>query len=228
MSSFSFEPLRVTAHFRSNPVCDQWLPLDGILWSQLHRYLLGPEQAAQPGGTATELAREQMPLMIANPDSDAWYYACSWAQPQPWWSAEYIAYWNKRFDMRESGMVDFGKRRGKVIIEQGKYKAYHMPMFAKVALQVKWYCVGDRAYIERLLSCCTGIGKKRSQGYGRVSHWQAEPWAEDWSVWRDGNLTRGVPWDDVAEVGRPFDMMYYGVRPSYYRHKNQMPLAVPG
>ena len=31
----------------------------------------------------------------------------------------------------------------------------------------------------------------------------------------------------LIRAGKPFDMAYYGIRPSYYRRENQMPLAMP-
>lgn len=219
---YHLEPLRVTAHFRTNPVCDQWLPLDGILLYQANREALGPELAALPGGVDTQ-GVGTLPLAIIHPGRRNWCYACSWAQPQPWWVAEEIRHWNKRFDTQYSDMVDFGDRRGKVIIEQGRYKAYHMPMFTRAALQAEWYCVGDKAEIERLLSLVTHIGKKRSQGFGRVWRWDVELWTEDWSIWRDGHLTRGVSDEDA---GKALDRIFYGIRPPYYRKENQTWLAV--
>jgi CRISPR type IV-associated protein Csf3 len=134
-------------------------------------------------------------------------------------------YWNKRFDSRYADLVDFGGRRGKVIIEKGPYKAYHMPIFYRAALWVEWYCVGDKAAIEYLLSTVTHIGKKTSQGWGRVIRWEIESWPEDWSVWRGDRLMRGIPVEDVG--GKPFRLLYYGIRPSYWQRENQMPLAVP-
>jgi len=219
---YNLEPLRIVAHFRTNPVCDQWLPLDGILLYQANREALGPELAALPGGQDVQGA-STLPLAIVHPGRHNWYYACSWAQPQPWWVAEEIRHWNKRFDTQYSDMVDFEGRRGKVIIEQGRYKAYHMPMFARATLQVEWYCVGDKVEIERLLSLVTHLGKKRSQGFGRVWRWDVEPWSEDWSIWRDGHLTRGVPDEDA---GKALNRIYYGIRPPYYRKENQEWLAI--
>jgi len=225
--SDSFEPLRVTAYLRAGIVSDRWLPLDAILLYQASRMQYGVQVATLPGGEA-EKADVRMPLAIVHPSEPHWYYACSWAQPQPWWVAEGKDYWNKRFDAGFAYLVDFGGRRGKVIIEQGRYKAYHMPIFYYAALKVEWYCVGDRAGIKALLSTVRHIGKKRSQGWGAISRWGVEPWNEDWSVWRDGKLARGVPMQDVLGVKKSFRPMLYGVRPSYYRRQNQMPLAMPG
>jgi CRISPR type IV-associated protein Csf3 len=220
-----FEPLRVTARLRTGIISDQWLPLDAILLYQASRDAYGPQIATSPGGEP-EKQGIGMPLAIVHPGEPYWYYACSWAQPQPWWAAEGRDHWNKRFDQGFAHLVDFGGRRGKVIIEQGRYKAYHMPIFYRVADKMEWYCVGDRKRIEALLSTVTHVGKKRVQGWGRVIRWKVESWPKDWSVWRDGRLTRGVPAEDVAGKGM-FDFVHYGLRPSYYRWENQMLLAMP-
>lgn len=224
--SDSFQPLRVTAHLRAGVVADRWLPLDAILLYQASRMRHGAQVATVPGGEP-EKSDVRMPLTVVHPGEPYWYYACSWAQPQPWWVAEGKDYWNKRFDEGFAYLVDFQGRRGKVIIEQGRYKAYHMPVFYYAAARVEWYCIGDRAGIQALLSTVRQIGKKRSQGWGAVAGWEIEPAAEDWSVWKDGALTRGVPACDVIEKGGEFRFMLYGVRPSYYRPQNQMPLAMP-
>lgn len=220
-----FEPLRVTAYPRVGIATDQWLPLDGILFYQACRDALGPQLATLPGGSP-EKEDIEMPLLIVHPGELDWYYACSWAQPQPWWLAEGRDYWNKRSDTQYADLIDFKGKRGKIIIEQGRYKAFHMPIFYRVAKKIEWYCVGDPQELRFLLSTVTHIGKKRSQGWGRVIQWNIEPWAEDWSVWRDGKLTRGVPADDIAGKGM-FDFVHYGLRPSHYRAENQMPLAMP-
>jgi len=220
----SFEPLRVMAHLRTGVISDRWLPLDAILLYQISRQQFGPQAATLPGGEQ-ESRGITMPLLIVHPGEPHWYYACSWAQPQPWWVAEAKDYWNKRLDSQFAYLLTRDCK--KVTIRKGRYKAYHMPVFYYAALRVEWYCVGDRAGIERLLSTVTHIGKKRSQGWGRVMQWEVEPVSENWSVWRDGYLMRGIPAQDVADTRQSFRIMLYGVRPSYYRRHNQMPLAMP-
>jgi CRISPR type IV-associated protein Csf3 len=167
-----------------------------------------------------------LPLAIARQGQDNWYYRCSWAQ----WArgaTEGQDHWNKRFDNGLSGLVDFRDKRGKVVIEAGQYKAYHMTIFYRVAEWVEWYCVGNRAEIEYLLSTVTHLGKKYSQGWGRVYRWQIEAAPEDWSVWKDGRLMRGVPFDDIAGYKGGFNIGTYGIRPSYWRQSNQVPLVMP-
>jgi CRISPR type IV-associated protein Csf3 len=225
MASSEYAPARITARLRTGVVCDPWLPLDAILDYQVKRERFGAQQTTRPGGEpAPSKPDPDVPLQAHHAGTENWYYACSWAQPQPWWVAEGTDYWNKRFDAGFADLVDFGGRRGKVIIEQGPYKAYHMPIFYRTACQIEWYAVGDLSRIRELLATVTHIGKKRSQGWGRVTEWIVEPWPEDWSVRCDGYLTRGIP---VFDASAPYDVMSYGLHPPYYSKWNQIPIARP-
>lgn len=218
------DSLKVTARLRSNIICDRWIPLDGIILSQACREAWGPQDAALPGGQMLEWP--SLPLEIRQADTPFWYYACSWAQPQPWWVQEGKDHWNKRFDVGFAEMVDFGKRQGRVIIEKGRYKAYHMPIFYYVADMIEWYCVGNGTEIKRLLSTCAYIGKKSAQGWGRVAEWHVEVWSEDWSERRDERLTRGLPVAAMSAID--MNPILYGIRPPYYLKENQAMVVMPG
>jgi len=222
---YELEPLHIRAYLRTPVISDKWLPLDGILLYQAHRDQCGPQVATIPGAYSGQMEIATLPLGIVHPGRKQWYYQCSWAI----WShdVEGKDYWNKRFDTTLASLIDFSGRRGKVIIEQGKYKAYHMPIFYRVASWIEWYCFGDKKEIEALLSTVTHIGKKGAQGWGRVIRWQIEPCAEDWSVWWNGKLMRGIPLEDTKHANRPLNLMHYGIRPSYWKASNQMMLAVP-
>jgi CRISPR type IV-associated protein Csf3 len=227
----ALEPIHIRAYLRTPVIADRFLPLDGLLLYQAHRALAGggPEQTI-PGGEQTNTV-SRLPLGTVRHGRRDWYYKCSWAQ----WShtVEGRDHWNKRFDSAIADMVDFQGKRGKVIIEQGKYRAYHMPVFYRSALWIDWYAVGCLASLQYLLQIVTHIGKKASQGWGRVKEWVVEPWPDDWSTWVDGRLMRGVPQKDALAFVQqsrkfaPFDILHYGIRPSYYRANNQMSLAVP-
>jgi len=226
----NLQPLRITAHFMTSPICDPWLPLDGILLFQVMRQEFGAQEYAVPGATVAQAEPAPVvPLKIIHPGQDNWYYACSWAQPQPWWIEEDLGHWHKRFRTEYVGLIEFGKRRGKVDIGRGKYRPYRMPTFRRVALSCEWYCVGDRERIAELLSTCTGVGKKRAYGEGAIRKWEVEPWPEDWSVWRGDRLTRGIPIDDWQAVRGDdyFIPMRYGIRPPYWLADNQMTLVRP-
>jgi CRISPR type IV-associated protein Csf3 len=212
-----YNPLHITAYLQTPVVSDASLPLDGILHYLVHRDAYGHQDATLPGA-ATDVKHVNAPLLIKRRGQPTWYYAASWAQ----WSGSVALgtdHWTKRFDAKHSDMVNFSGKRGKVIVEQGAYKAYHMPVFVRHAVQVSWYAVGNGAEIRRLLRYATHIGKKTAQGYGAVLRWEVEPWHEDWSERSpQGRLMRPIPAASGPLVG---------YRPSYWLPKNQAPCMVP-
>lgn len=225
--SKTFQPLRVRAWLRSPVISDEWLPLDGILFYQAARDQLPPQDVTIPGGVQDGiLSKIKMPLEIVGAHTPTWYYKCSWAQ-WPQTVATGRDYWNKRFDQGFASLVDFGKRRGVISTSSGPMKMYHMPVFYRSALWVEWFCVGNLMEIKILLSACTHIGKKTSQGWGRVWRWDAELQQDDWSIWRDGRLMRGIPAEEVMDKSQPLRLAYYGFRPSYWSKDNQRILAMP-
>lgn len=233
----NFETLQVTARLRSGVICDEYLPLDGILFYQAMRERYGPRDYSLPGSNVgveeIDPRRAVMPLALrfAERDRAQWWYACSFAHAADgnprWWLAEGQDHWNKRFDNQLSDMVDFGKRRGKVIVEKGQYRAYHMPVYYRVASEIVWWLVGDKASVEHLLGTVTHVGKKQAQGWGRVAEWHVERVAEDWSCWRDGAPMRALPVQMHEPDKPPYNLRFYGLRPSYYARKNQMMVIVP-
>lgn len=227
---YDLETLRVRAYLRTGAVADRFLPLDGLLLYQAHRRQSGPQLVTLPGAYSGK-GPPTLPLGITNSGRKNWYYQSSWAQ----WSHEVEGqdYWNKRFDSQFADLIDFGGRRGSVNIKSGRNKAYHMPIFYRVALWVEWYCVGDRTDIEALLSTVTNIGKKGAQGWGRISRWEVAQWPADWHLWNGERLMRGVPSEEalalIQETDQPFDFKkgIYGIRPSYWHQKNQRELVMP-
>jgi CRISPR type IV-associated protein Csf3 len=126
-------------------------------------------------------------------DESLWYWACSSAQIEV--KGRETQYWNKRFDTQAalSDHIDFGGRVEKILIEQGRYKAYHMPLPTLVCDRTTWYAYGDMEKVAELLCGIVAMGKKRVQGNGAVLRWEIEPMAEDWSEWRVNKLMRPIP-----------------------------------
>lgn len=228
----SFRPLKVTAWLRTGVVSDEFLPLDGIIYAQLCRDKFGHEEFSLPGGNQEFLFdRNEMPFEIRERAGE-WYFACSFAQPEKWWLHEACDHWNKRFDLAESDLVDFKGKRGTINVQSARYRAYHMPIYYRVAIKVEWYCVGDRERIEYLLSTVTHIGKKSSQGYGRVNRWETAALLEDFSEYKDGLLMRALPTtkDELLAIGKrgaAFKVRHCGFRPSYYVKQNQTLCLIP-
>lgn len=217
----SFAPLRITATLQCGVVSDACLPIDGLLYFLAHRQAYGAQTVSLPGQRSGGVQHVPIPLAKRNTDDPRkrWYYAASFAQ---WDGAVALGqdHWNKRFDTRYAHLIDFGNKRGKVIVEQGVYKAYHMPIFYRHALRVMWYVVGDHAEIASLLRFATNIGKKTAQGWGAVLEWNVEAWPHDWSVRGPGGmLMRALP---VQSGG-----VLTGFRPSYWLPENQTHCVMP-
>jgi len=229
MPSPDFSPLRVRCWLRAPVVSDQWLPLDGILLYQHTRADLGANSVTISG--ATRLAQSKgedmrggrLPLQYVH--GKDWYYKCSWAIWGP--CADGQDAWSKRFDMTHANLVDFRGKRGRIDTSSSTYKAYRMPVFYRTAQWVEWYCVGDINKLSPLVHMITHLGKKNSQGWGRVIRWEIKRVDEDYSIWREGKLMRGIPrYHWPRDLGEP-SIGLYGVRPPYWDQRNQMELVLP-
>lgn len=208
----AFEPLRITAWLQSPIITDGTLPIDGVLYYLAHREALGSQAMTIPGGMAHGgHSGATLPLARCEEHSPMWYYAASFAQ----WGGvtEGQDHWNCRVDESLCYLVDFGPRKAKIDISSGQFKSYHMPVFYRHSLSVKWYVVGNRRSVAELLRFATHLGKKTSQGWGSVLRWDVEPWPADWSVrGPGGELMRAVPADEGILMG---------YRPSYWAPGNQ-------
>lgn len=218
------EPLRVQAILRTAVVADRALPLDGILLYQAMRHKYGEIAEASAPGTTIEGRKADVPLLCHEIHTPNWYFACSWAQ-WPNHAREGKDYWAKRIATNRMDIVNMG-RKSKVVIEKGRYRSYHMPIFYFSALYVDWYCVGEQQAIQELLSDVWAIGKKTVQGWGRVAEWIVEPWSEDWSTWRGTEPMRAIPAAslDKFDMGR---VRLHGFRPPYWKAENQTLCLLP-
>lgn len=216
-------PLRVRAWLRCGILCDLNLPLDGILLYQAMRRVNGPRDADWPGMIAPSAARAvTLPLACANTGQPTWFYLCSFAQ-WPAHAQEGKAYWTKHIDMRRIDMVDM-QRASKIQIAKGRYRSYHMPIFYLATQYVEWYCVGRQGEIAELLRDVWAIGKKQSQGWGRVARWEIAPWPDDWSVRHNEQLMRAVPITGTFDMSRA---QLAGYRPPYWLPANQALCEMP-
>jgi len=219
-------PLQITAELRTPVITDEWLPFDGMLYHQAMRERWGGLVLTWPGANNNGAQPVRLPLKKCGVGEE-WYYAASFAQPRQWWVVEGIDHWAKRFDQSLVSLLARDGKRCVLNTRSGRYKLYHMPVFYRCALRVQWYVVGSQRRIKELLCTLTNIGKKGSQGWGRVSAWHVEPCAEDWSEVRDGQLTRALPVTEATQRGLPFELAHYGIRPSYHASANLLPVAMP-
>ena len=193
--------LKITAHMRTGKIAttDLYLPLDSIMasiWMHKNR----PDLAYAPIIDYENMVDAELPLEKRG-EGDDWYWACSFACGEP--KKEEILHWHKRFDFDlGTQYVDFEKRRGRVDVKSGHYKNYRMPLVTYLIQKLEWHAIGDLKQVEALVNEITHIGKKRSQGFGRVQRWTVEEWPEDLS------FLRAIP--------DPNGDMEMGIRPPYW------------
>ena len=92
---------------------------------------------------------------------------------------------------------------------------------------VRWYVRGDREKMAELLRGVEAIGKKRAQGYGRVSGWGIRQVDEDHSfVGPKGQPMRPVPHDQFSgDTSYPITEAAW--KPAYYDPANRAAYYAP-
>jgi hypothetical protein len=201
---------------RCGVISDATLPIDAILFYAAARARWGGQVLTQPGAGLIRAEHGNL-LPLKRVHGIQWYYHASFAR-WPEHVAEGQDHWNKRLDVSLISLLDDAKRR--IDVSGGRYRSYHMPIFYRHALAVWWYVCGERDGITRLLSMTTHLGKKYAQGWGRVTRWEIEPLAEDWSIYApDGRPLRAIP--------DPRGTLYTGYRPSYWDAHNQAICRMP-
>lgn len=172
MTDYLLQPIRVTATLRHGIAhASPWtVSLDGLLAAQLwaqHKANHTPETSALDQPDPPDL---ELPLARCTADPQWWHWAatCGWPDQTP--DRPEIRYWGTRLDHRhaEHNATALPKN---LPDSQGRWKAYWMPLPVTVTRTLTWHAVGDPETIQRLLTPVTAIGKKRSQGEGRVDAW---------------------------------------------------------
>jgi CRISPR type IV-associated protein Csf3 len=224
MEEAHVKPIRVSAYPLTPVIADENMALDGILLAFAMQERHGRRHATAPG----QVSRNPVVALPVEKrgTKPQQYYACSFAE----WDGMVRgkSFWTKRFRRREAEcLVDFRGRRGRVIVESGRYKSYQMPIFYIHAARIDWYLFGELDAVRSLLTPCTHIGKKTAYGWGRVL-WEIEEWHEDWSVVRDGGLMRAVPVEQLPDGIRSApDLLYAGYYPPYWYGEHQAFCAMP-
>jgi CRISPR type IV-associated protein Csf3 len=224
------EAIKVTA-FLSSPiaVCDDWTPsLDALLeWQILEKLnLLSPNPTTEQVAETRPLVFTEMPIEKGDLNGE-WY----WKVSSPCYA--YTVDQQSRFRKRWSPGVDspepnWGKRKPKFTTSQGAEKAYDLPLFLRSAYAIHWYGIGDPSATLSLLESITGLGKKRSQGYGQILKWVVEPFSHDWHLWKVNTLMKAVPIEMLDPSQKvQCTLMNWGWRPPGWLAANKSFCAMP-
>jgi hypothetical protein len=111
-------------------------------------------------------------------------------------------------------------------------KSYRLPLKVSNVERVCWFVGGSkRRSLKSLLKSVHSIGRKRSQGYGRVARWEFEEVEHDWSWFAPSEqgtlLMRVLPWCDEIQRLVGWKRWCGGFAPPYWHPDRIMEVAVP-
>lgn len=223
-NALEHEPLAIVARL-SSPLSAvlPWFAFDSILAFAVFEDLLGGDAVNHQGGNPAEMVDIPLPLAEAGDEPHRYWRASLGIYNQ---EAESIDKRRKRWCDEFDDVVNFKSKTKKIQYDGLFFKSQDLPVVCRHIPEMRFYCVGNREELGRLLPSITHIGANRGHGYGRVDSWSVEPSPEDWSEWFSGQPMRSIP------VGspEPSDLLrveYAGFRPPYWAPHNQTWCVTP-
>lgn len=228
------KPLRIVAHL-AEPIVylGDGMTLDGILAAAVMRDLPYAVTSRWPTATRDEpwLRDLELPLarwavafrgdcnpLLRDDEGRLWGWRCSSVH------ADWLLH--GRTEVRKRSVSDELKRWSastSVNSSAGRFKSHDLKLPSRFAARLTWFAVGNRSKIERLLSRhIQFLGRKVGQGNGRVLRWEVDEWSYDWSVERDGKITRPMPRDYEPGVVR-----MRGIRAPYWHPSRLVECVIP-
>jgi CRISPR type IV-associated protein Csf3 len=132
-----------------------------------------------------------IPLPFEKRGTEKKYWSCSFGIPEKQRTS--ITKWRKRWDEENDHMVDFGKKAKRVDHKSSHFKAYDMPLVLQDVEKLSFYCFANKEELKRLVQQIQFVGKKRTQGFGRIKNYNIFPIKNDWSEKKEGKYTRAIP-----------------------------------
>lgn len=219
------KPLRVTAYC-ATPLAatDDWSPsLDALLVKLLldERGLASSNPDPEEVERNTPVINENMPITRGELEGCGWYWQTSGPCYLYDWQTQATIY--RRWDMQEQHL-DWGGRRRNWSTSEGRTKSWTVNLYERNVKRIDWYCVGDAGEVLRLLSFCDGIGAKSRC----IVRWEVGEMAEDWHLWRGGEIMRPVPRDWYLSISNvPCRLIQWAWRPPTFLPQNKAICAMP-
>ena len=123
---------------------------------------------------------------------------------------ETLRYWRKKFRQDRLHLT-----KGSPNLQNGVYREYNMPVPLLLAPRMIAYASGKRKEVKRILKKhITALGKKRSQGFGRIVDVECVEIEHDWSLVAEGCAMRWLPSPGSQRIVRP--------NPPYWNNVNRV------
>lgn len=212
-----FENLRIIAEMQS-PVCyNDFLKFDNIISAAKAKdilkddYYINEKQAGNIQLVIDTLSK----FLKFNNELCVFHASCAINEDK-----EFVTSYSKRWNSARDEIVKFvGKGKQEIDTARGFFKSYHSPLIYKSIPKIVFYACGNKSEIERLLQNITFLGKKSSQGYGKIKKWNIEIIDEDKSIFDGDKLMRFVPAEKI--IGE-YDIREAALIPPSYRQERQL------
>lgn len=196
-----FENLKITAKMQTQICFNDFLRFDCILSAAKAKEILKSDYYLNPkqNGDLQLVTDTLSEFLKFNEKLKVFHASCATADK------EFVTAYSKRWNSGKDGCVKFkGKGKQEIDTMRGFFKAYRNPLVYHTIPEVVFYASGDKAEIERLLKeNIAYLGKKSSQGYGRVKEWIIKEIDSDKSIFNDGKLMRFVGVEEYINSGYP-------------------------
>lgn len=204
-----FENLKITAKMQTQICFNDFLRLDCILSAAKAKEILKSDYYLNPkqNGDLQLVTDTLSEFLKFNEKLKVFHASCATA------GKEFVTAYSKRWSGGKDRCVKFkGKGKQEIDTMRGFFKAYRNPLVYHTIPEVVFYASGDKAEIERLLKeNIAYLGKKSSQGYGKVKEWTVEIIDEDKSIFNNGKLMRFVGIEEYINNGYPTDESLFTV-----------------
>lgn len=222
------QALKITAYLLHGIAhASPWtISLDGLLASCLWRRNPSPDPLADPSPPDLDL-----PLARCFRNGRWWHWAatCGWPNNAP--DEPEIHWWHSELDHRHAEQVA-AELPQRISAQKGRWKTWHMPLPVTICSSLSWHAWGDADLIGDLLADVVSIGKKRSQGEGRVTSWSIEPanvtLYEAGHLSPTGALARPCPPECLIDPTTPHGGLgYAAIRPPHMHHSRRTDAYLP-
>ena len=232
-------PLRVACRLTS-PLAGEPPQLDALLEWALSP-LFAPDRPSPQGHfkiTRSGPAPKQgaLPIPLAQVWIGPWLVACCSNPILPVAAAETVEHVAKRLAVEHAGLLAPAARL--VVSTTNSWtKSYRLPLRVRAVDRIVWLASGNRRKVQKALRDVKAVGKKVSDGYGRVAEWLVKdldgPDRSWWAPHPSGQvLMRTLPLLIDGREWLPKDLLgwrrdYAACRPPYWHPERRAEVVVP-
>lgn len=229
-------PLKVTARLVDGAKVAGDVPmLDALLEWCMSRHvgrtlhlahdLEGERAAYQPGTIPSPIVRRRVPGF-------AWPVPCC-SSPIYRVAADAHSHYVRAFRVSPDLIRDDARKV--FYTTNGEFKSYRLPLRVRLIDRIVWFCLAKDGRgvkeVRRLLRDVTHLGKKTSQGYGRVAEWIVEDIDQDLSWYAPSDagsvLMRPMPASAVKVDVIGARRWFGGVVPPYWSREHFTEAVMP-